>query len=68
MYRFTKPGDHVFGVGMGPTNFMYTAIDKGRSVEMLQTTKNATELDELTKVAEKAFRMAFTKGMFQVCA
>lgn len=60
------PGDHVLGVGMGMTELMYTAIDKGRSVEMLQTKKNAAEHDRLATVAERAFRIAFTKGMFQV--
>lgn len=53
----------MLGIGMGPTDLLSTSIDKGRSVEMLQTRENDDELAELRGSAEKAFRIAFTKGM-----
>lgn len=61
------PGDHVFGIGMGSTEFISMAIEKGRSVELTQTRKDDKELAELALSADRHFRLAFNKGMFQVC-
>lgn len=66
LYRFTLPADHTLGIGMGSTDFLATAIERGRSGEMYQTKQNEEQQEALRKQADAAFRLAFNKGMFQV--
>ncbi|CAM9355346.1 unnamed protein product [Pylaiella littoralis] len=63
--RFTMPGEHAVGIGMGRTDFLPTALERGRSVEMFQTRGNEAEQAALRRTSDAAFRLAFNKGTFQ---
>lgn len=57
----------MLGIGMGSTDFLATALERGRSVEMYETRENDAQQQALRKQADSAFRTAFNKGLFQVC-
>lgn len=62
------PGEHALGIGMGSTDFVCMAIERGRSVETYPTRNIDGEQEALRRLSDSAFRQAFNKGMFRVRA
>lgn len=60
------PGEHALGIGVGSTDFVRTAIERGRSVETYPTRCIDGEQEALRRLSDSAFRQAFDKGMFRV--